>query len=664
MDDSAMSIDVPGGLTNLDTPLKAIIVAGSGNQHVSSKLNPIHAAFVGWVNGPTNREPAKRCKELEVQVRESRIPELTIPEEKIEYIKRSTLLFSETQQISDLTIPNISRLSELQRSALKTHILQYKTSEVSQSLLEHNSILQCAEALYLPKKDGMPNGDALMDWVNNLDPKPEQHEGVEIMQTRPPCSHPLFWDYVHRAVLRGLLPQTSLIFSKSGLERSEPAISDILKSLIDVLDTFPLAKAFTTIEEFKRRRDNWLSHLSYKLPSLSNRNPSNNLKIMLDILEGNIDIIKQSSSTWQEYFAASACYCDLSDFQTREERWTDVTEGFAVDITLPFEVICGNLCEGDIPKALTNCKGLDLGLAAILSDLLEKADVLQDPMDLGNSEGPPFGLRDYFCIEYGELLMMNEATWREACIIWQSVPGIGIEYIQNSIIHIPLESKQQIEDLLTISDSLDLFFESAYISTSWARHLERQSKFGSAITYLHRARYFSQIDRLVWKIFENTLLFGPMSIDDELKHMIGNPGNCPVEIANLIAPVATLRGFYEQTGREKRRWLAALFKAPRIPRRCVGMLMCEMLPLLDGSNLWTYRDLFDCLPVIEEFYSGNDFQEGINLVQLAIDEGRGVSWRQNIRMGMIARDIIAVVRMLITKEIGRVFLDGKPSEEE
>ena len=74
------------------------------------------------------------------------------------------------------------------------------------------------------------------------------------------------------------------------------------------------------------------------------------------------------------------------------------------------DTVQASLCAGDIVQALTSCHDLDTWLVAHLSDIFDKLAMIPDDEDRFD-----MSLRDYFLLEYAELLQSNPkhaALWR------------------------------------------------------------------------------------------------------------------------------------------------------------------------------------------------------------------------------------------------------------
>ncbi|WVQ98889.1 hypothetical protein IAU59_006020 [Kwoniella sp. CBS 9459] len=315
------------------------------------------------------------------------------------------------------------------------------------------NILNLAEVLYLPvdgKGEGLV-GEELLDWVNDVDPAPDNSQGNEIMSTKNPWDHPSFWPYISRCILRGFhLPAASFLRSLSN--HTYGPISKLAALLAQHLSVFPRSseERWRVDLEFLQAHKVWLAKFRAELANfIGGRSRGkwfedakwasweSDFRTVVELMEGKPGRILEEAADWREALGAWGV---LVDVDMRRDHLPEVisiiVDKIPVDSTLPEDVIQSALCSADIIKALMGCYDLDIWLAAHLGDLLDKLELIPD--DEQRFEIP---LRDYFLLEYTEILQNNSkhsAFWRVVCDYLNSAGQEGRNRLGPHIMHIAI----------------------------------------------------------------------------------------------------------------------------------------------------------------------------------------------------------------------------------
>ena len=537
--------------------------------------------------------------------------------------------------------------------------------EYVQILLDAISIWQCAEAIYIPMSiDGL-RCDALMEWVNKLDPRPTQEEGEDIMTIRRPCLHPEFWDYVSKGIVRGLFDMVSTCLVNSGLSGEGAKASNELCLL---LQTCPrVSKYETKPEDFKLRYRQWRGKLliASRQIDIKDQELASSFRQVYELLKGDRDALMRQCDTWQECLAAMALLYDPTgcrapkDVRALFELVTESEDSvLAVDITLASDVACAALCMGNIPKAIAQARRVDLGLAAHVSDLLEKIEILEE-IKSGDLE---LTLRDVLTLDLGDHCIGDPETWRAAISYWRTVGDAGLDRVQQMLPRIPITSQTRVDEILGLCNDLEMLDEAAEVETAWARKLEGAGKYLDAINAYDRACNPQQIDRLNWILFKQTVLRGIPISDTDLDTALEGPQYTNSRtISSLLSPYAVLCQFYALKASDPPKaaiHLAALLKHSDMPKELMAILMAEMLPFLrPDACQFGLRDIFDSLAAIEEFYDSADFDQGVGLLSQAMQckPDNDADWRNEVVRNMNAQDVLALVRTRLAHSVGELF---------
>jgi nuclear pore complex protein Nup85 len=548
----------------------------------------------------------------------------------------------------------------------ETEGLEEQDEEHMQMLYELRSTLQLAEAIYFPISDDLPRCDALMEWLNTLDPQPSQRDGEEIMMSRVPCQHSAFWDYVSKGVLRGLFAMAAECLAGSGLQQQDPATARATLELQSLLQSCPrISMHEDHPHDYKMRYRQWRGKvlLAAKQTNLPDPEMASAFRQVYELLKGDKDAIFRQSDTWQESLAALALLFDPTGCKSAKdvgalfelvENSEDSAAG--IDLTIPSDVAAAALCAGKIPQAITKLRLANLTAAALLGDLLDKVEVLDDVAD----EEIGLTIRDILILELGDAMLSQLNAWQASVYLWQTCGDAGLDRVEEILPRIPLDTQTKADTVLGFCTDLQLHEQARSIETGWAKVLEKDGQLGEALNAYDRAQSYAHIDRLIWSLFDEALMSGqPNSRDPYLTEAIQTPqATSSREISALIAPYATLVGVYEHrnSGNSEQYGvhLTALLKFPDLPRKYLPVLLAEMLPLLEErSPVLSSRDIFDALAALEEFYE-QDQSDGIQLLQKALEaDSLGFdSWRSSVPPNFTADDLLDMIRLKLAKFIG------------
>ncbi|WWD09982.1 hypothetical protein V865_008114 [Kwoniella europaea PYCC6329] len=329
------------------------------------------------------------------------------------------------------TIMHMRRLADLyldQLGELKAN--QDIDIELRARFTASYNILNLAEVLYLPvdgKGEGLV-GEEILDWVNDVDPAPDNSQGNEIMSTQNPWDHPLFFPYISRCILRGFqLPAAS--FLKSLSKHPNSSISKLSSMLSQHLSIFPRSteERWRVDLDFLQAHKSWLAKFKAELISFTQskqkgqwfgedeyKSIENDFRVIIDLMEGKPQRILDEASDWREALGAWGILVDVDMRRDHlPEIMSMILDKIPVDTTVPEDAIQSALCSADIIKALMGCYDIDVWLSAHLGDLLDKLELIPD-----DEERFEIPLRDYFLLEYTEILQNNpkySAFWRVIC---------------------------------------------------------------------------------------------------------------------------------------------------------------------------------------------------------------------------------------------------------
>ncbi|WVW82930.1 hypothetical protein I302_104945 [Kwoniella bestiolae CBS 10118] len=292
------------------------------------------------------------------------------------------------------------------------------------------NILNLAGVLYLPadgKGEGLV-GEEILDWVNDVDPAPDNSQGNEIMSIQNPWEHPLFFPYISRCILRGFqLPAASFLRSLS--KHPNSLISKLSSLLAQHLSIFPRSteERWRVDLDFLQAHKSWLAKFRAELMNFTQgkqkgqwfgedryKSIESDFRVVIELMEGKPQRILEEASDWKEALGAWGILVDVDMRRDHlPEIMAMILDKIPVDTTISEDAIQSALCSADIIKALMGCYDIDIWLSSHLGDLLDKLELIPD-----DEERFEIPLRDHFLLEYTEILQNNpkySAFWRVIC---------------------------------------------------------------------------------------------------------------------------------------------------------------------------------------------------------------------------------------------------------
>ncbi|KAL2915273.1 Nucleoporin nup85 [Polyrhizophydium stewartii] len=354
--------------------------------------------------------------------------------------------------------------------------------------------------------DGKTMLEDLKQWLALNHTHDIQGQFEEIVAMVNPTSHPNFWTYIFKCLLRGqfdaattmleLLPAyktsdalgggrlggmpASLRAAVSATSTSNPV--EALKALVK---SMPLASAAASAgsvgggsAQFQQRRMAWKEDVLFVFsdgrlsPLLVDERDRRHFETAFGIVAGVEATILEASTTWQEAFVALGMFVypqlQGSDVQ---EMLAAVAERFAPTALLDRVQLA--LLEMDIPKAIRFASTLDWWLATHLVELFDKSGLLGDFEAAGTlgpvgSFGPGWAggwaggnaqgrdectLSEWYRLAYADYLTSEPTLWRAALEYYASCARHGAEMLEALVPRIPLDSDVKARKLLAFCEA-------------------------------------------------------------------------------------------------------------------------------------------------------------------------------------------------------------------
>ncbi|KAL7424161.1 hypothetical protein Q5752_001747 [Cryptotrichosporon argae] len=336
-------------------------------------------------------------------------------------------------------------------------------------------VFSLAEILYLPQ-DGRGEGllgEELLDWVNAVDTIHINDQGNEIMQSKDPWSHPLFWPFINRCLLRGFfLPASSFLRTLSTHPHTPIAkLGLLLATHVSVLPRSTNTASYSLDHQFLSAHKMWLARLRAELAGHVGGKDrgkwlddgtggdwkawEDDFRAVVELMEGKSERVLEESADWREAVGAWGVLVDVGlrrdDLPAAVGR---ILDQIPIDSTVLEDTIESALCSGDIVKTLMGCHDLDIWLAAHLGDVFDKLALIPD-----DEERFDTSLRDYFLLEYTDLLseFPNHAgLWRVIAEYLAAAGDEGRNRLKTYIVHVGLEGTAYEDGAVTNGDGMEV----------------------------------------------------------------------------------------------------------------------------------------------------------------------------------------------------------------
>ncbi|CAG8483931.1 10466_t:CDS:10 [Ambispora gerdemannii] len=486
-------------------------------------------------------------------------------------------------------------------------------------MMEFFSIWElCRILLFSPRRKSTDLASDLVYWVNKFIPPNELtlEEEHHLETVLKPQNEPLFRDHLIKLVLRGDIRAKELL--SRCLIGDETNLSDrAIESVLQAISSKPQGKDIEEVDYIIKWVD-WRAECSklqdqLKLPD---KELQFILNAILDILRGDDAIILNNCTTWAD---SLGCLL-LHHYPTT----TDHTElRVVLDICFrakPVEderdsekAVIKFLCQ-EIDQGLIQCQNVDLWLAAHLSDILSKFAKIDTIPQSKTSSGAPFidwllAFRESCLLDYGELLAGHSTLWSIAFDYFKYCPKYGIDYIQQLIVKIPMDTETKIHKVLNICKKYDLREESKTICKIVAHKFLREKRYTSSLSYFAKANDKLQIKLITHQFLNDVIDTGELKYEEIIESL-------PLqEIAdtslNFLSQYCEFHHLLQERNFETAKSLLMnLIKSQESPKSFWPVLLVNTLPLLrqgseksDAKSVFTREEIFEILCILEEITS-------------------------------------------------------------
>ncbi|KAK9333167.1 Nup85 nucleoporin-domain-containing protein [Lipomyces starkeyi] len=631
------------------------------------RLPPLYNNGIAWIDGKkVDGGDQVLIVPEEMKIFPAEIPDSAFSDEYTKFVIDSHELYRALSDADQIGEP--MDLSENILPKYATTFLQILDAArrriFDERLSEAYVVCHCLFASYFADP-GITRAEAIMDWLNQYDPRPTTEETRDIMTTPVPYDEPGFWELVQKLALRGLFFQCSNCLKEAGIPCTDPESKRALQTATSILEAAPKGtKAFEGHRQWRARA----IAFGEQCTKLSDAKLRRGLIALANILRGDSDTILALSESWQECTAALFLFHDPAPSRLSEYYQMAVAE-FPVDLTVISEAGCAAVIAGDIPKALSVAERLDVCVSAHIADFCDRQRMLDDFYNVETLDLPPF--RDWLFVAHAINCCANPGTWFIGAAYLKDTEGTeGLSIIKESITHVYLDTEATLTELLDICKELQFGSEARQIVMAWSKLQLSRNQVGSALEWLDSIGNSLEIRAITWQLLESHLLKGLTLPDAILQRYLVSPHLCPAMIREFIAPYATYFAFKIHLNEgdivEAAQYLASLIQFAFLPGRFFGALLGELLPLLDRSQPRALPTS-ELIAIMNSLYQWErdtrKYTEGIQFLAKSLSVMREAAdtaeadWRVEYA-NVSAKEVITLVRSKLVTEVSRAYLEG------
>ncbi|KAI8815312.1 nucleoporin Nup85-like protein [Cladochytrium replicatum] len=609
---------------------------------------------------------------------------------------------------------HLGKYAENYRQEIVSYLSQLRTStfgnnetDVAELELFDNihKLWQLCQSLYFSPNHGRPVSEDLLLWVNSNMPAPTREDFEAVSNFITPHTHPDYWNYVHKCIIRGHYNAASAMLAKlpeyynSGgaiRNRRTRVVADAeggvnpVEKLIECLTALPRTSQYSSRTDFENDWEIWHDECARyasedHLFALGMRDDNEGAHVVrslarcFEILIGGEQAILDSASTWVDAFVAYVFY---QQPWTLSEELGELLVPFqeAIDETDMVDVAVAALLAFDLPKAIRVCSRIDWWLVSHLSDLVAKLMENEDAetaaavnaaarRDSGEpeleTEGGWASLREFFVFNYADLLVTHPALWRVGLEYLTFCPQLGTGFMEEAVVRIKPDSPLKLRKLLSFCERHGLLDQKKEIHRTAGTRKLKEGRLGEAILHFAEAGEYKKVTLLVDRMLEEYVETGSLAKASEI--LDGLPSSTLESVVstsgdrmNFLINYRQFHALYiGKQYQEAATLLVQLLNSATAPKWLSITLLVDALPLLVMDEvLFGANDTFELMRCLEDVVISHKSTHFLSASVMgkamkAGDEG-GVNGSSD------PEKTLEMIRLALTRNVARAIVSGVP----
>ncbi|KAG9325016.1 hypothetical protein KVV02_000525 [Mortierella alpina] len=558
-----------------------------------------------------------------------------IPESRIPFTTQMFGVFIQTTALDPYKSPELYRLHydqyyegihghllhlcNLSKGDMDTDVASGSNQEIE--LMEtFASIWQLADSMFFTADEKMPIAFMLVDWLANHVAGIDVQVGETLLGATRRLSHPDFWPYIIRCVLRGMKMSIVFMLEQTVNDEENEDDADAMDGFLRIVRGMPSKETTGADSKSQERHRKWVEQclLFMKSPKLTRLGAE--AKTALKIMTGDEEAILNATDLWEEAFTAITLYTDPNCARDALGPILRICVSYYLegrDIS-ELEKIKIAIFEQDAITTVRHCGRFHPWLVAHLADVLQQygylnmSDIrLQDIATTGWDSD----IRDFFIMSYAQSLMSDSTLWEVIAGYLLNSGHSGRAMLSEWLCHVPLESSEKAQKVLKFCIDNGLTDSLRSINRVMGVEEEKRGHYGLALQHFITSKDPDQVARVVDSLMLRYLASGNLDLEDSLDAIQGLTTQ-NVHIEFLRNYVKFHFEYKDGNIKEAGETLVSLLKTGMAPMKYWAVLMFDALPLLENKNglVFDANDTYVMMRCLEDLVGSQHKSEYLQLL--------------------------------------------------
>ncbi|KAG0066038.1 Nucleoporin nup85 [Linnemannia elongata] len=661
------------------SPIKKGVSADSWvktNRTLRSTFRPTTNEIAVYVAGRKAAEEFPTKQKSSVEDNTIFLCQAAIPESRIPFIKQTFKVFLDVASKDPYKAGGTSDYKhhlERYNKTIEEHLAHlYMESKTNDTLeIEQETILmesfsavwQLAEAVFLTSDRKRPIAFMFNEWLATHDATQDPELGKTLLADSSKLTHPDFWSYIRRCLLRGMIESVIFILEQTLNEEEDEQVARALEELVRVLSDIPSSEKSFPLGEFHTRHMKWKEECKKFTHSKHVKHLGKGAKEVMKVLSCEVEEIIDVSDRWEEAVSGTFLFvhpdCERENIgQILETCLPPFLE--STDVTLLDRIKIAILQMDDI-KTVRLCGEFHPWLVAHLSTVLQQYGYLDmsavDLQDIA-TQGWDSKIHDFFVIGYAQSLMSNLSLWEIVAGYLLRCGHTGRSTLSEWICHVPLNSSENAHKVLKFCEENDLKDSLRSINRVMAVEEEKRGDYAQAIQHFIVSKDLDRVAKVVDNLVLGYLERGQFDLDDTLAS-IESLDTSSSHVQFLRSYAGFHRDYKNGKLAKAGEVLVKLLANGTAPKKYWIVLLLDALPLLENKQqvIFDSNDTFVLMQSLEELVGSQYKSEYLQLLPQSSSGSTSTVEEKESQLD--------VLRLSLTRNLARSFVHPphRPDED-
>ncbi|KAF9926314.1 Nucleoporin nup85 [Linnemannia zychae] len=584
-----------------------------------------------------------------------------IPESRIPFIQSTFKVFVDIATKNPYKAGGPSDYKQhLQRynNAIEEHLahlyVESKTNdkpEIEQETIlmeSFSAIWQLAETMFLTSDRNRPIAYMFSEWLATHETSQDAELGKTLLADSSKLTHPDFWSYIRRCLLRGMFESATFILNQTLSDEEDEKVANALEALLRVFHDIPTSEKPLPFEEL------YAHHIKKFTKSPYVKYLGNGATQVMKVLSCDVEEIIEVSESWEEAVSGTLLFvnpdCERENLgpilETCLPPFLETT-----DVTLLDRIKIAILQLDDV-KTIRLCGEFHPWLVAHLSNVLQQYGYLDmDAIDLQDiaTNGWDTSIRDFYIIGYAQSLMSNLSLWEISAGYLLRCGHTGRSMLSEWICHVPLDSIEKAQKVLKFCQENGLKDSLRSINRIMAVEEEKRGEYARAIQHFIVSRDLDRVAKVVDNLFLGYLERGQFDSQDTFDS-IEQLDTTSTHVHFLRSYVEFHRAYKNGKVVQAGDSLIKLLASGKVPKQYWIVLLMDALPLLENKQqvIFDSNDTIVLMQCLEEIAGSQYSAEYLRLLPQTNSATTLVSEEKDAQLN--------ILRMTLTRNLARSFV--------